>query len=435
MELARQLGIDAQAADDGAPLAVFLEAVDRRDRSMLADALEDAARTGAPFSEEFRLALPGPDGADRWMSARGRCLRDEAGAPASFPGVMIDISARKDVEMRLRESDLGRELALRSARLGRWDHAPVSDRRFFDPRARELLGLGGDEAVTDAVLFQKLHPEDRARLGAALRAAEDANRQGPFRQTFRVVDAETGAVRWLTAMGQSQFENGVCTRFLGVIADVTAEQVAAEHRRLLTGELNHRVKNTMALVMSIVMSSLRGVADTGARAALEERLVALGRAHDLLTAENWSAATVPAVVEGLIHTLSLPRGRLDLAGPALRLGPKPALQLSLALHELATNAIKYGALANDTGRIRMEWGVETRDGVKTFGFVWSERGGAPVAPPSRTGFGSRLVQRATAAEFQGSSVIDYAPTGVVWRLSAPFEGLAERGRQALEALA
>jgi two-component sensor histidine kinase len=256
----------------------------------------------------------------------------------------------------------------------------------------------------------------------------DRNRRGPFREEFRVIDRKDGAIRWLSAIGRTEFENDLCTRFIGVIRDVTEEKQAEEHRRLLTNELDHRAKNLLAVVAGIVDATIRTASDLAtARRDAGNRLASLGRAHDLLTAESWVSAEVIAVVRGTIEAVSLPADRLEIGGPLVRLGPKAALQLALALHELATNSVKYGALSNDTGRIRIHWMVEDEGGESTFLFRWEERGGPLVSPPGRRGFGSRLIEAATAAEFQGSSNIVFDPSGVRWELRAPLTGI-DRGQ-------
>ena len=139
-------------------------------------------------------------------------------------------------------------------------------------------------------------------------------------------------------------------------------------------------------------------------------------------------ATVQAVRAELdAHGAGLD-GRTRVEGPAIELPGDQVQTLAMALHELATNALKYGALSNATGRVHLDWRVVASGGAEVFQFSWTEAGGPPVAPPSRMGFGSRLIERATAAEFGGEVSLDYAPEGVRWRLSAPYAGLAERGR-------
>ena len=426
-ETAREYGIDPGEAAAGVPLAAFLANVHPHDARWLADSISEAQRTGEPFREEFRL-LHG-DGQVRWTSARGRCLRDGQGLPARFPGVSVDTTDRKRTEDRLRESDTGRELAMDAARLGRFDHDLVSGQRFYDARALEMFGLTLEEAQDKALVFSRIHPDDRQRVIDAQAAAANPERRGPYREVYRVTNARTGEERWISGVGRSRFSDGVCTRFMGVLEDVTETKRAEAHRLLLVHELNHRVKNTLALVQSLVDASLRGATDiVSVRADIAGRIQALSRAHDLLTLQSWSAASTIQVVEQVVSSLSLPKDRLDTSGGALQLGPKPALQLTLALHELATNALKYGALSNATGRVRLDWGVVGGHEADQFQFSWTETGGPPVSPPARRGFGSRLIERATAAEFDGEVRLDYAPDGVRWRLTAPYAGLADRGR-------
>lgn len=421
-ELCRDFALDPRIASVGAPIETFFANIHPLDRDMLTHAVRDAVETGEPFREEYRLLHP--SGRILWVSARGRCLRDEMGKPTCFPGVVIDVTERKEAEQQLREMDLRRSLAMSAAELGSWDHDLLSGIRRYDARARQMMGLTAGESVDVANSYKVIHPDDRTRVEEAARRATDPERSGPFREVFRVVDRQTGEIRWLSAIGRTEFSSGVCTRFIGVLDDVTEEKGAEEHRQLLTNELNHRVKNTLTVVAAIVDASIRSAPDlTTARREASNRLMTFGKAHDLLTATSWVSADVAAVVDSVVAAISLPRERLDIKGVALDLGPKPALQLSLALHELATNAVKYGALSNDTGRVRIAWNV-VDEGEPVFRFTWAERGGPPVMPPTRRGFGTRLIETATAAEFRGTSKMDHASSGLRWTLDAPLADLA-----------
>ena len=433
-EMAREYGMDPAAVAAGASLATLLANVHPHDRRWLDEAITEAQLTGEPFREEYRLLQP--DGQIRWTSARGRCLRDAEGRPARFPGISVDTTERKRTEEMLRESDAGRELAMDAARLGRFDHDPAAGKRFYDARALEMFGLTLDQAQDMALVFSRIHPEDRQRVIEAQEAAANPERRGPYREVYRVHNAQTGREHWITGVGRRRFNDGVWTRFTGLPEDVTEIKRAEAHRLLLVHELNHRVKNTLALVQSLVDASLRGATDlVAARTDIAGRIQALSHAHDLLTVQSWSAASTDQVVEQVVSTLSLPRDRIELSGGPVQLGPKPALQLTLALHELATNALKYGALSTGRGLVRLAWGVTSEGGAEAFHFSWIERGGPIVAPPTRRGFGSRLIERATAAEFGGEVTLDYLPEGVRWQLSAPYRGLAERGRSELPTLA
>jgi PAS domain S-box-containing protein len=208
-----------------------------------------------------------------------------------------------------------------------------------------------------------------------------------------------------TAAGELQ--GAVCAA-----ADVTERHRYEEHLRLLLNELNHRVKNTLAIVQSIATLTLKDT-DAAARAAFEERLLTLSAVHNLLTDENWDGAHLDAVVRASLRTA---RERIRFDGPDMRIQPKSAVALSMALHELGTNALKYGALSAERGAVAVRW--STDDG--RFRLRWEESGGPSVSPPTRRGFGSRMIERGLAAELQGEVRIDWRPEGVVCTIDSPL---------------
>ena len=178
-----------------------------------------------------------------------------------------------------------------------------------------------------------------------------------------------------------------------IARDISERKRAEEHRELLIQELNHRVKNTLAAVQSIATQTLRNAKSTAeARTAFDSRLMALAKAHDVLTLERWAGADLRKVVADFIAAYSAdgraPRFRIN--GPDLLLRPQSALALAMALHELATNAIKHGALSNGTGAVEIDWRV-SRGERQRFNLRWVESGGPPVNKPGRRGFGSRLI--------------------------------------------
>jgi two-component sensor histidine kinase len=200
-----------------------------------------------------------------------------------------------------------------------------------------------------------------------------------------------------------------------------ARDAAEEHRRLLVNELNHRVKNTLATVQSIASQTLRNSASVGqAHEALESRLLALSRAHDVLTRESWDGADMGEIVARAVEPFGDPDGkRLRFEGPPVRLSPKTALALSMAFQELATNAVKYGSLSNGMGAVRVGWSlVDGPDRRTRLHVRWEEAGGPTVRPPGRRGFGSRLLERALAHDLDGDVTLEFAETGVVCTLEA-----------------
>jgi CHASE1-domain containing sensor protein len=197
-------------------------------------------------------------------------------------------------------------------------------------------------------------------------------------------------------------------------ADAAASAHAASeaHLQLLVNELNHRVKNTLATVQSLIWQTLRSTdVDDEVRKRLDARIMALSAAHNVLTRENWESVLLRDIAdEALAPFRGATAGRLSVAGPPVRVAPKAALAIAMALHELATNALKYGALSNDAGRVELRWDPL---GDHRLRLTWRERGGPPVRRPVRKGFGARLIERGLAHDLGGSVRLDYDPDGVV----------------------
>lgn len=195
------------------------------------------------------------------------------------------------------------------------------------------------------------------------------------------------------------------------VRDIREERAAKERQRLLIDELNHRVKNTISAVQSIAYQSLKG-ADAGARQAFEGRLAALSAAHNVLTKEGWTGASLCIAIKTAIAPFEAP-GRFVLEGEDHPLAPKMVVSLSMVIHELATNSVKYGSLSAPGGAVRIEWRLKPDANGQRLLMRWEESGGPPVEPPTRTGFGTRLLERQFAMEFGGSVKLDYRPTGLV----------------------
>lgn len=210
------------------------------------------------------------------------------------------------------------------------------------------------------------------------------------------------------------------------IDEVAQERQRAKDRQdLLLAELDHRVKNTLANIQALVRHASRGAATAEAFVAdLHGRLRAMAQAHALLSQTRWEGAELRSLAEEELrpHAGSdAGAARLHIAGPEVRLLPKAALAVSLALHELGTNAAKYGALSVPGGTVSLEWRVE----AGMLRLEWRERGGPPVAPPARRGFGMLVIERSLAYEVGGRSELDFAPAGVTWRAEMPIRHVAE----------
>ncbi len=217
-----------------------------------------------------------------------------------------------------------------------------------------------------------------------------------------------------------------------VTRDIRERKQAEEDMRYLNGELAHRLKNVLTVIQSIAQQTLRNSPDTQtAGKALSARLVALGGATDILTGKSWRSADLRELAE---RTLA-PHGgigeRIVIDGPPIVLQPEASMAFALALHELATNAAKYGALSNDMGIATLHWWVEGPDDDARLSVQWSERGGPPVIPPQRKGFGSVLIERSLRSYFKELSATDYRPDGLILNLrgawpTPPSEPRGER---------
>ena len=193
---------------------------------------------------------------------------------------------------------------------------------------------------------------------------------------------------------------------------------------MLIDELNHRVKNTLAIVQSIIWQALRSDSDPKViREAIETRLSALSRSHDLLTRENWRGAGLVDVIHDALEPFGITddcADRLVITGENIQFPPKAALALGITFNELATNAVKYGAFSNDKGSIHIAWTVEKRPEGPQLVLLWQEKDGPPVSSPFQRGFGSKVIERGLAFALQGTAHLDYQKDGVVCKMIIPL---------------
>jgi two-component sensor histidine kinase len=254
------------------------------------------------------------------------------------------------------------------------------------------------------------------RMWARVANALDPEGDSQYDVEYRVKQPD-GSWRWLSAWGSVEFEGKGAKRkavaIAGASRDLTEVKRAEELEQLLGNELNHRVRNTLATVQSIVIQSLRGAVDLeSARKAVNARIVALAGAHDLLTDRSWLGANLNDLVARALAPFA--SGHITVEGPSLDVSPKQALAISLALHELATNAAKYGALSRPGGRVDLRWEVQNGQ----LHLSWRETGGPQVVPPSRRGFGSRLLEDVLSRDLDGQTRIEFAADGVRCSITA-----------------
>ena len=272
-------------------------------------------------------------------------------------------------------------------------------------------------------LAELIHPDDRAESDAQ-RKALLAGEIETFSAERRYLDPRPGASLWLHVTVSLVRPAEEPPYMVVIIADIGARKQAenAQQRhqsqlRLLINELNHRVKNTLATVQSMAAQTLRN--EPNAKIAFEKfeaRLMGLSGVHDILTRESWHGAELREVAERALRPFDEAGARVEISGPSVRLQPGGALTMALVFHELATNALKYGALSNADGRVTLAWTYEAE--TRALEVAWIETGGPPVLPSKRKGFGSRLIERSLRGELKGTATMDYRPEGLRCLLAA-----------------
>jgi two-component sensor histidine kinase len=324
--------------------------------------------------------------------------------------------------------------ALTAGQLGSWELDLQSRELFTTDIYKANWGRAASDEFSYDTLLAAIHPEDRDMHERAV--ADAIKSGGTLDIEYRNVWPD-GTVHWLRVRGRAVYDqNGAPQRMAGISLDITdrkrteeslREEIAERRRiegqlRLLLTELNHRVKNTLAIVQSIATQTLRHTDSAEAfRAGFEARVMALAEAHNLLTESNWGGASLKDIVERVLIPYCGAQRRHELPDDDVQVGPKAAVSLVMAFHELATNAAKYGALSKGEGSLRVDWKViDDVDPPRLF-VKWQESGGPPVKAPTRQGFGSRLI-RGLAQESSGEVRLDFARSGLVCTIDIPLYG-------------
>lgn len=280
-----------------------------------------------------------------------------------------------------------------------------------------LTGYGRDEILGRNCRFLQGPATDEKEVARMRDAVRDRQHVEATLLNYR----KDGSTFWNSILISPVFADGELTYFFASQLDVTDRKRADEHLFLLNRELDHRVKNTLATVQTVVHQTLRdGDVPERIAAVATGRIRAIARTHDVLTREAWASALVLDVVQGALDPLHDRFGdRIRVEGPDVRLKSRIATMLSLAMHELGENAACHGSLSSPRGTVDVRWSI----GNGRFDLEWRERGGPAVRAPEQTGYGIRIVERVLAAEFGGTSHVEFALDGIAFRLSAPSDGL------------
>lgn len=274
----------------------------------------------------------------------------------------------------------------------------------------QMAGWGWQSAHHPDIL-----PEMLRRWTAALKSGE------PFEMNFPLRRGSDGSYRTFMTRAEPLWENGQIVGWLGTNTDITEMELTRERLQLVINELNHRVKNTLATVLAIAQNTFRAIgAETYDK--FEERLLALSRVHDALTQEGWCTAGLSGLVEQALQPFD--RKQFDIQGPEVSVQPRIASALAMTLHELCTNAAKYGSLSVPGGIVHLGWDVDADGARHWLELRWRESDGPPVTAPSQTGFGLKLIARSTASEIGAKVEHRFAPDGVTCSIRLPLdEGL------------
>ncbi len=365
------------------------------------------AESGQGFELESRFMRK--DGTLVWVASSVSALRDKHGSQQQATAIIVDITERKraqDVERRLaaiiassNDAILGIDLGMK---ITSWNAG-----------AERLYGYTADEMVGRSVLA--LVPEDRqGEEPAILRQVNAGLKVEPYETVRRHKDGRNVDV--LLSVSPIYDAYGAIVGASKLAHDITARKDAERLQSVLVGELNHRVKNLFATVLAISRQTLgHGQLDAADVRSFEARLSSMARAHDLLIHGTWEKAELRAIVEQSISPYS--PDRFEVSGPSIQVPPRAVVSICLALHELATNAAKYGALSVDKGRVSITWTLEAGSPARLI-LRWEETGGPLVKQPTRRGFGSRLIESLLAAELNGTVNISYDPQGVICEVDA-----------------
>ena len=373
---------------------------------------------------EFRILR---DGEVRWIESRFLVSYDDAGAPVRRIGAQIDVTERKRAEQTLAARDAQFELARRAARVGDYTYDIAAGTMRFTRTSMAIFGLSDSTMeITARQWHSRVHRDDMQRVrDEHVRAFKE--HRSELVSEFRVV-RPGGEIKWIEARSLIAYDNaGRAERLTGIYIDVTERRKAEDHKSLLVAELDHRVKNVLACVAAIAQCSREcsGSAEEFLD-MLNCRINSLANTHALLSRSRWQGVSLGELVRSELAFCAKDMSA-HIEGPELVLAAEATQPVAMVLHELATNAAKYGALSNGHGRVLARWRLSSRGLTGgTLVIEWKETGGPAVVAPAASGYGTSVIRDLIPYELGGAVDYDFAPDGVCCRLEIPARWLSGR---------
>ncbi|MFA5951608.1 MAG: PAS domain S-box protein [Hyphomicrobium sp.] len=404
------------SADVTLDSAAWLERLHPDDRDALKRHVDASLRIEDEWHEEFRVLHP--DRGERWLEGIGHVVRDASERVTGLAGINTDITARKRAEIALRESEARLRAIIDNAIDGIIAIDERGEVQSVNPAVERIFGYSSQDVIGQNVRLLMPEPywsghdtyiRDYLKTG-------QAKIIGIGRE---VVGRRKNGSTFPLDLGITEVSQGARRLFIGFVRDITERKQSEDTQRLLLREINHRVKNTLVIVQAMAEQTMRKSRDPSHFVdSFRGRLHALSRAHNMLTQENWTGVNLQSLIRDQLLIGSEQDQRISCSGPPIDLQPRAAVHLGLVLHELGTNAHKYGALKVPEGRLAVTWRIATQRAGRSLELIWKETDGPEVGPPGVEGFGTFLIQRGLKHALGGDASVAFAPSGVVCTLES-----------------
>jgi PAS domain S-box-containing protein len=417
------LGYEEHDSARGTQCDGFFLRVHPDDRESFKASLRNLRPDAPSYALSFRFRSQ--DGRQLWLEETAQGEFDATGRLLRIKGLTRNITDRRTAELALAERNLQLSLAAKAALVGSFTYDVESEEMQVSEGYAAIHGLPeGTKRTARSIWAHGVHPEDLGRIEELRRRALHEQR-GDYDTEYRIVRA-TGETRWIEARCFILYRSdGRPERMVGVNIDVTARKRAEKQQRMLVAELDHRVKNILATVSAVasrIQDASVSAADFAAR--LSDRIQSMAATHELLSRRQWKGISVRELVRRELAPYAA-RSNTDLDGPDVMLSPESGQTLSMALHELTTNAAKHGALSTDDGRVSVRWSrARNPDAGACVRIQWRETGGPAVHPPQTSSYGTEVICHLVPYELDGTVELVFAPEGVRCDIQFP---LAEPG--------